>query len=53
MTPFTQLDQIDLASIKRVGLVAGWGRFPIVLAKALKASGREVVCMGVYDHADP
>ncbi|MBQ9874220.1 MAG: UDP-2,3-diacylglucosamine diphosphatase LpxI [Thermoguttaceae bacterium] len=38
---------------KRVGLVAGWGRYPVILAKALKKAGYEVVCMGVRDHADP
>ncbi|MBQ9371342.1 MAG: UDP-2,3-diacylglucosamine diphosphatase LpxI [Thermoguttaceae bacterium] len=42
-----------LADIKRVGLVAGWGNYPVTLARAIKASGREVVCLGVRDHADP
>ena len=36
-----------------VGLIAGWGRFPIVVAEALKAQGRQVYCLGVKDHADP
>ncbi len=39
--------------VRRVGLIAGWGRYPILLAQALKRSGREVVCLGVRDHADP
>lgn len=38
---------------RRVGLIAGWGRYPIFLAKAIKEAGREVVCLGVRDHADP
>ncbi len=38
---------------QRVGLVAGWGRYPIVIAKALAASGREVICCGIRGHADP
>ena len=38
---------------KRCGLIAGWGRYPILLAKALKRDGYEVICLGVYDHADP
>jgi DUF1009 family protein len=38
---------------QRVGLVAGWGRYPIVVAEALKRSGHEVYCLGVKDHADP
>ncbi len=44
---------LSLAEIKRVGLIAGWGNYPVTLARALKASGREVVCLGVRDHADP
>jgi len=39
--------------VRRVGLIAGWGRYPILLAQAIKRSGREVVCLGVRDHADP
>ncbi|MBQ9813366.1 MAG: UDP-2,3-diacylglucosamine diphosphatase LpxI [Thermoguttaceae bacterium] len=40
-------------NVKRVGLIAGQGRYPILLAEALKRAGYEVVCMGVRDHADP
>lgn len=36
----------------RVGLLAGWGRYPIVVAEALRRSGHEVFCLGVKDHAD-
>jgi UDP-2,3-diacylglucosamine hydrolase len=38
---------------KRIGLIAGWGRYPIVVARALAAEGVQVVCLGVKDHADP
>ena len=38
---------------QRVGLIAGWGRYPIVVAEALAASGAEVYCLGIKDHADP
>lgn len=38
---------------KRVGLIAGWGRYPIYLAQALKQQGTEVYCMGIINHADP
>ncbi|MCR4410823.1 MAG: UDP-2,3-diacylglucosamine diphosphatase LpxI [Thermoguttaceae bacterium] len=37
----------------RVGLVAGWGRYPIVVAEALKRQGASVYCLGVAGHADP
>jgi DUF1009 family protein len=36
-----------------IGLLAGWGRFPLVVAEALRAQGRKVVCLGIRDHADP
>jgi DUF1009 family protein len=36
-----------------MGLVAGWGRYPIVVAQALKQQGFEVCCVGIKDHADP
>lgn len=35
-----------------IGLVAGWGRFPIVVATSLKAHGCEVHCVGLRGHAD-
>jgi DUF1009 family protein len=37
----------------RIGLIAGWGRYPIVVARALKAQGAGVYCLGIKDHADP
>lgn len=37
----------------RVGLVAGWGRYPVVVAEALRAQGCETYCLGVIGHADP
>jgi DUF1009 family protein len=36
-----------------VGLIAGWGRYPLVLASALRSRGRRVICLAVRDHADP
>ena len=37
----------------RVGMIAGWGRFPIVVAEALRRQGAQVYCLGVLEHADP
>lgn len=37
----------------RIGLIAGWGRFPIVVAQALSRQGYQVHCLGVDGHADP
>jgi DUF1009 family protein len=43
-TPHSALDP--------VGLVAGWGRFPVVVAQSLKSQGCEVHCVGLKGHAD-
>ncbi len=37
----------------KIGLIAGWGRYPIVVAETLAAHGVQVVCLGIKDHADP
>ena len=34
-------------------MIAGWGRYPIVMANALAAQGKQVYCLGLKDHADP
>ncbi len=36
----------------RIGLLAGWGRYPIVLADALRRQGYRTYCLGVAGHAD-
>jgi DUF1009 family protein len=36
-----------------IGLIAGWGRYPIVVAEALRRRGHRVIGLGVRDHADP
>ncbi|MBX7166130.1 MAG: UDP-2,3-diacylglucosamine diphosphatase LpxI [Pirellulales bacterium] len=40
-------------SKERIGLVAGWGRYPLVMADALRDRGYEVITLGVKDHCDP
>ncbi len=42
-----------VASSARVGIVAGWGRFPIVVAESLKRQGFQTYCVALKDHADP
>lgn len=37
---------------RRIGLFAGWGRYPVVVAEALAAQGYDVYCLGVKEHAD-
>ena len=38
---------------RRVGILAGWGRYPLVIAEALHRQGCEVYCQAVIGHADP
>lgn len=38
---------------QRIGLIAGWGRYPLVVAQALKDQGHEVFCIALREHADP
>ena len=38
---------------QRVGLLAGWGQYPIVVARALHRQGCKTYCLGVIGHADP
>ena len=37
----------------RIGLIAGWGRYPLLVADALRRQESEVYCLGVVGHADP
>jgi DUF1009 family protein len=41
------------SSVEPIGLLAGWGRYPIVVAEALRRRGHRVIGLGVRDHADP
>ncbi|MCC7475876.1 MAG: UDP-2,3-diacylglucosamine diphosphatase LpxI [Pirellulales bacterium] len=38
---------------KRIGLLAAWGRYPVLVAEALRREGFHVSCVGVADLADP
>jgi DUF1009 family protein len=37
----------------KIGLLAGSGRFPLVIADALKRRGYRIAALGIEDHADP
>ena len=43
----------ETASPEKIGLVAGWGSFPVAVAKSLIAQGHEVHCCAISGHADP
>jgi UDP-2,3-diacylglucosamine hydrolase len=38
---------------KRIGLIAGWGRYPIAVAEILKEQGYRLYCVALEEHADP
>jgi len=38
---------------RRIGLIAGWGRYPLLVAQALQRQGYQVYCLGVIGEADP
>ncbi len=44
---------IDLAPDEPIGLLAGWGRFPIVFAEKARSIGRPVVCVALKHEAAP
>ena len=39
--------------MQTVGIVAGWGEYPITVAKALREKGHRVVVAAIHDHASP
>ena len=43
----------NVVAKERIGLIAGWGRFPVLVAEALRRNGHEVYCLGIRNHADP
>ncbi len=45
--------QSAIIDSRRIGLLAGWGRYPIVVAEALRAQGYAIYCLGLKDNADP
>jgi DUF1009 family protein len=51
--PTSQPSMPTLCPPEKVGLIAGWGRYPLVVAEALRAQGTQVYCLGIRDHADP
>ncbi len=46
----TSIDR-DQSNETPVGLVAGWGRFPVEVAQALVKDGRRVCCIAITGHA--
>jgi UDP-2,3-diacylglucosamine hydrolase len=38
---------------RKFGILAGWGRYPFIIAESLRRQGVEVYCLGVSGHAEP
>ncbi len=49
----TTLTSAPPAAPARIGLMAGWGRYPLLVVEALRRQGSEVYCLGVVGLADP
>ena len=37
----------------KIGMIAGWGRYPLLVAESLAQQGFQVYCLGGKQHADP
>jgi len=48
-----QKPPVRAAAPKRFGILAGWGRYPVVIAERMRSQGYEIYCLGVKGHADP
>ena len=44
---------VSLSPPRPVGLLAGWGRFPVLVAQKCRSLGIPVVCVGIRRHASP
>ena len=53
MAETTRIDDSHRRPAQRVGLLAGWGDYPILVAKALRRRGCQIYCLGISGQADP
>jgi DUF1009 family protein len=42
-----------MTSSKHIGLLAAWGRYPVLVAEALRRQNYHITCVGAADLADP
>jgi len=47
----TRMDAGHERPPRKVGILAGWGRYPFFIAESLRRQGAEVYCLGVSGHA--
>jgi hypothetical protein len=53
MTVSEHRTSTPVATGRRVGLMAGWGHYPLVIAESLQRQGCQTYCLGMIGHADP
>ncbi len=46
-------EELSPPATRRIGILAGWGRYPVLIAEALRRQGCQTYCLGVIGHADP
>jgi DUF1009 family protein len=51
MVPDTRRDCLPLAG-ETIGILAGWGRFPVAVAEAIRRRGGRTAILAIRDHAD-
>ena len=51
METVTQNNEQRIEPPERIGILAGWGSYPAVVAKSLTQQGCKVFCLGVIGHA--
>lgn len=52
IAPTLRTDPPHILGQERLGLLAGWGRYPLLLAQSLRQQGYAVYCLGVVGEAD-
>lgn len=52
LTDVTPIIPAPQKAQETIGLVAGWGRFPVLVAEAARRSGHRVACVAIRNHAD-
>ncbi len=50
--PHGSLRRLATDTTRPIGLIAGWGRFPVLVAQSLVARRIPVCCVAIPDHAD-
>ena len=47
------VNETSLDTRPKIGLVAGWGQYPVQVARLLRQAGFNIYCLGLIGHFDP